>query len=170
MNLADLINQSRQTFSEFWTARNARERSMLALAALFVAFGLVYSVLIDPAMSGRKQLNRDLPVLRQQVAQLRALATQAAQLSAAPVVQPASMTREGIEAALARNGLKAQDVLLNGDFAKIQLGSASFASMLFWLDDMQRTALLSVTDADIVALPQPGKVNATITLRRAGTD
>ena len=131
---------------------------------------LAYSVLIDPALTGREQLNRDLPVLRLQVAQLRALAKQAAQLSATPAVPPAAMTQDGIETALARNGLKAQDVLLNGDFAKVQLSSASFASMLFWLDEMQRTALLSVTDADIVALPQPDKVNATLTLRRAGTD
>ena len=170
MNLADLINRSRQAFTEFWAARNERERSLLALAALVVAFGLVYSVLIDPALTGREQLNRDLPVLRQQVAQLRAMAKQAEQLSATPVVPPAAMTREGIETALARNGLKAQDVLLNGDFAKVQLNSASFASMLFWLDDMQRTTMLTVTDADIVALPKPDNVNATITLRRGGTD
>lgn len=170
MNLAGLINRSRPALSEFWEARNLRERTLLALAALVVAIGLVYSVLIDPALTGRKQLNSDLPVLRQQVAQLRALEKQAALLSATPAVPPAAMTREGIEAALARNGLKAQDVLLNGDFAKVQLSSASFASILFWLDDMQKNAQLSVTDADIVALPQPDKVNATITLRRAGTD
>ena len=170
MNLADLINRYRPAFAEFWEARNVRERTLLALAALVVAFGLAYSVLVDPALAGRKQLNSDLPVLRQQVAQLRAMAKQASLLSATPAVLPAAMTREGIEAALARNSLKAQDVLLNGDFAKIQLSSVSFANMLFWLDDMQKAALLSVTDADIVALPQPDKVNATITLRQAGTD
>jgi general secretion pathway protein M len=170
MNLADLINRFRPAISEFWEARNRRERIMLSLAVLVVAFGLVYSVLIDPALAGRKQLNRDLPVLRQQVAQLRALAKQAALLSAKPAVPPAPMTRTGIDTVLARNSLKAQDVLLNGDFAKVQFSSVSFASMLFWLDDIQKSALLSVTDADIVALPQPDKVNATITLRRAGTD
>jgi general secretion pathway protein M len=101
---------------------------------------------------------------------MRAMAKQASLLSATPAVPAAAMSREGIEAALARSGLKAQDVLLNGDFAKVQLNSASFASMLFWLDDLQKTAMLSVTDADIVALPQPDNVNATITLRRAGAD
>ncbi|MGA7595243.1 MAG: type II secretion system protein GspM [Gallionella sp.] len=170
MNLADLINRTRPALSEFWEARNARERNLLALAALVVAFGLFYSVLIHPALAGRKQLNSDLPVLRQQVAQLRELAKQASLLSAMPALPRATMTREGIEAALAHNGLKAQDVLLNGDFAKVQLSSVSFANTLFWLDDMQKTALLLVTDADIVALAQPDKVNATITLRRAGTD
>jgi general secretion pathway protein M len=170
MNLADLINRYRQAFSEFWVARNVRERSLLALAALVVAFGLAYAVLVDPALSGREQLKKSLPVLRQQVAQMRAMAKQVSLLSATHAVPAATMTRDGIEAALARNGLKAQEVLLNGDFAKIQLNSASFAGMLFWLDDLQKTAMLSVTDADIVALPQPDKVNATITLHRAGND
>ena len=40
MNLADLINRFRPAISEFWEARNRRERIMLALAALVVAFGL----------------------------------------------------------------------------------------------------------------------------------
>ena len=41
MNLADLINRYRLAFSEFWAARNARERTLLALAGLVVAFGLL---------------------------------------------------------------------------------------------------------------------------------
>lgn len=170
MNPADLLNRYRLTFTEFWSARNARERTMLAVAALAVTFGLAYAVLIGPALSGREQLNKDLPVLRQQVAQMRALSNQAALLASKPAVQPVAMSRDSIEAALARNGLKAQNVLLNGDFAKVQLSSVSFANVLYWLDDMQKTSMLSVTDANIVTLTQPDTVNATITLRQAGTD
>ena len=166
MSLADLINQSSLSFSEFWAARNARERTLLAVAALVVAFGLGYAVLIDPALTGREQLNRSLPVLRQQVAQLQALAKQAALLSEKPVAPPISMSRENIEAALARNGLKAQNVMLSGDFAKVQLSAVSFASTLYWLEDMQKTARLSATDANIVALDKPDMVNATFTLRQ----
>jgi len=170
MNLADLLSRYRLTFTEFWSARNARERTMLAVAALVVTFGLAYAVLIGPALSGREQLNKNLPVLRQQVAQMRALSNQAALLALKPAVPPVAMSRESVEAALARNGLKAQNVLLNGDFAKVQLSSVSFANLLYWLDDMQKTSRLSVTDANIVALAQPDTVNATITLRQPGTD
>ncbi len=56
--------------------------------------------------------------------------------------------------------------MLTGDFAKVQLASVSFAGTLNWLDDMQKTALLSVVDASIVALAQPDMVNATFTLRQ----
>lgn len=174
MNLAGLLNQSRQSFSEFWAARDARERVMLAVAALVVTVGMAYALLIDPALTGRDQLNKNLPVLHQQVAQLQALSKEAAALSgksastlagksAAPLT---AMSKENIEAALSRNGLKPQSVILTGDFAKVQLAAVSFAGTLNWLDDMQKTALLSVVDANIVALAQPDMVNATYTLRQ----
>jgi general secretion pathway protein M len=168
MNLANLLAQSRQSFSEFWAVRDARERAMLAMAALVVTFGLAYALLIDPALSGRGRLHKNLPVLRQQVAQMQTLAKEAAAFSANPAAPLLAMSRENIEAALARNGLKPQNVMLTGDFAKVQLTAASFAATLNWLDDMQKTALLSVVDANIVALDKPDMVNATFTLRQPG--
>jgi general secretion pathway protein M len=170
MNLTGLLNQSRQSFSEFWAVRDARERAMLAVAALVVTFGLAYALLIDPALSGRDQLNKNLPVLRQQVAQMQALSKEAATLSGKSASPLIAMSKENIEAALARNGLKPQSVMLTGDFAKVQLSAVSFAGTLNWLDDMQKTALLSVVDANIVVLAQPDMVNATFTLRQPGKD
>jgi general secretion pathway protein M len=166
MNLTNLLNQSRQSFTEFWAVRDARERTMLGMAALVVIFGLAYALLIDPAINGRDQLNKNLPVLRQQVAQLQALSKEAAALSGKSATPSIAMSKENIEAALARNGLKPQSVILTGDFAKVQLTTVSFASTLNWLDDMQKTALISVIDANIVAQAQPDMVNATMTLRQ----
>ena len=160
------MDRSSLSFSEFWAARDARERAMLAVAALVVTFGLFYALLIDPALAGRERLNKDLPVLRQQVAQMQAMAKEAAALSGKPAAPPIALSRENIEAALARNGLKPLSVMLTGDFAKVQLAAVSFSGTLNWLDDMQKTALLSVTDANIVALAQPDMVNATITLHQ----
>jgi len=170
MNLTGLLNQSRQSFSEFWAVRDARERAMLAVAALVVTVGLAYALLIDPALSGRDQLNKNLPVLRQQVAQMQALSKEAATLSGKSASPLIAMSKDNIEAALARNGLKPQSVMLTGDFAKVQLSAVSFAGTLNWLDDMQKTALLSVVDANIVVLAQPDMVNATFTLRQPGKD
>lgn len=166
MKLADLLNQPIQWFSEFWTVRNTRERMLLAMAAAIMALGLTYALLIDPALTGRDQLNKNLPVLRLQVAQLQALSKQAAALSEKPVPTVATISKENIDAALARKGLKSQNVTLTGDFAKVQLTAVSFASTLDWLSDMQKTAGLSVVDANIVALAQPDMVNVTLTLRQ----
>lgn len=166
MNPAGLLNRFSLSFAEFWAARDARERIMLAAAALVVTFGLAYALLIAPALTGRERLNKSLPMLRQQMAQMRALAQQASALSAKPVAPSIPMSKENIEAALARDGLKAQNVMLSGDFAKVQLSAVSFANTLYWLDDMQKTARLSATEANIVVLDKPDMVNATFTLSR----
>ena len=170
MNPASLLNQSRQSLSEFWMARDARERAILAAAATAAALGLFYALLIDPALTGRSQLNKNLPELRQQVALLQALSKEAAALSGKAASPAPTLSQESIKTALAGKGLKPQSVTLSGDLAKVQLASASFAGMLAWLDDMQKTARLSVVDANIVALPQPDMVNVTLTLRQSGNE
>lgn len=147
-------------------ARDARERAMLAVAAVAVALGLFYALLIDPALTGRSQLNKNLPELRQQIALLQALAKEAAALSGKAAKPVTAISEESIKTSLAGKGLKPQSVTLSGDLAKVQLASASFAGTLAWLDDMQKTARLSVVDANIVALAEPDMVNATLTLRQ----
>ncbi|MBI5430108.1 MAG: type II secretion system protein M [Nitrosomonadales bacterium] len=166
MSPTSLMTQARQSLAEFWTARDARERTMLAAAGAVIALALIHILLVDPALSGRERLNRNLPALRQQVAQLQALAKEAAALSGKPAPAMSAITREGIEAALARKGLKPQNVMLSGDLVQVKLASVSFSGTMGWLEDMQKTALLSVADANIVALPQPDLVDATLTLRQ----
>lgn len=165
MNLPSLLNQFRQSLSAFWIARDARERMMLAVAALATVLGLFYALLIGPALSGRDQLNKTLPELRQQFAQLQVLSKEAANLSGKSAATTTVMSEENIKTALAHKGLKPQSVVLAGDLAKVQLVAVSFAGTLEWLDDMQKTARLSVVDANIVALAQPDTVNATFMLR-----
>jgi general secretion pathway protein M len=143
---------------------------MLWTAALVAIMGLVYVLLIDPALAGRNQLNKDLPLMRQQVAQLQALSKEAAALSGKTIVPPATLSKEDIESALMRNGLKAKSVILTGSFVKVQLEAASFASTLIWLDDMQKTALITVAEANIVTASRPDTVNATLTLRQPSHD
>ena len=160
------MNQFRQLLSEFWAARDTRERTLLASAAAVAAFGLIYALLIGPALAGRNQLSESLPVLRQQAAQLQALSKEAVALSGKSATPAATISRGSIEAALARNGLKPQNIMLAGDIAKVQLAAVSFAGTLNWLDEMQKNTLLSVTDANIVALSQPGMIDAALTLRQ----
>lgn len=166
MKLNNLLNQSRQSFSEFWAARDAREHAMLATATVVASLGLIYVLLIAPALTGREQLGKNMLVLRQQAAQLQALSKEAAAISASSAPAMTAMSRENIEAALARKSLKPQSVALTGNLAKVQLAAVSFAATLGWLDDMQKTAGLSVVDANIVALAQADTVDVTLTLRQ----
>lgn len=166
MNLPDMLKQARITVMEFWAARAPRERTILGVGAAVVALALVQLLLVDPALSGRKKLNRDLPTLRQQLAQLQALAKEAAALSASSPAALPVISRESIEAALTRGGLTPQSVTVNGNIAQVKLSSASFSGLLNWLDEVQQDARLAVLDANIVALPQPDRVDAVLSLRQ----
>lgn len=166
MTLTRLMDRSRLSVSEFWTARDARERAMLSAAAIAVMLGLTYLILIKPALSGRERMNNDLPQLRQQVAQLQALTNEAKVLSAMPAPAVAPISRKTIEDALSHNGMKPKSVILTGDYAKVQLAAVSFASTLAWLDEIQKTAMLAVVDTSIVALAQADLVDASLTLRQ----
>jgi general secretion pathway protein M len=167
MNLTGLLDKSRLSFSEFWTARDTRERAMLSAAALAVVLGLTYLLLIEPALAGRNKMHNDLPHLRQQVAHLQALTNEAKVLSAMPAPAVAPINRKMIDDALSHNGIKPKSLIMTGDYAKVQLAAVSFASTLAWLDEMQRTAMLAVVDANIAALAQADLVDATLTLRQA---
>lgn len=166
MSMSNLLGRSRLSCSAFWAARNTRERTMLSAAAGVVACALIYALLVAPALTGREQLGKHLPLLREQLAQLQALSQQAGMLSGKRVMPTAAITRESIETALARHGLKAQSIVLTGDSAKVQLAAAPFSGMLAWLDDAQISARLYVIDANIVALAQTDQADVTLTLRQ----
>lgn len=170
MNLSGLFGQSGQSLAKFWAARDARAHTLISAVAVAVALGLYYALLISPALTGRAQLNKNLPELRQQVAQLRALAQDAAAFSGQSAPPPAAISEESIKAALAHKGLKPQSVALDGGLVKVQFTDASFAATLEWLGDMQKTVRLSVVEANIVALAQPDRVNAALTLRQQGNE
>jgi general secretion pathway protein M len=157
----------KNTVSSFWAERNRRERSMLIAALAVIVVGLFYILLIDPALSGRKELAQRVPVLRQQAAEVQAMAREASGLAGKAAAAPAViLTRESLEASLTRKGLNPQSVALTGDNANVQLNAASFAGIVDWLDEMRRTARVSVVDAHIETQAQPDIVNATLTLRQ----
>jgi general secretion pathway protein M len=153
--------------SDFWSARNHRERVLLAIGSAVVVLGLLYGVAFAPAMSGREQLARTLPQMRQQVAQMQAMASEANSLSANKSAAASTpMSRESLEASLEQKGLKAQSVALTGDTARLTLPTASFSGLLEWVDENQKSSGIQLVDANIVALSQPDMVSATLTLRQ----
>ena len=166
MNLTSTLQLFKHSFLEFWTMRDARERALLTVAAAVIVLGLTYALLFAPALASREQLNKNLPLLRQQAAQLQALAKEAALLSAKPTTPSAVLSKESMTAALTRNNLKPQNLMLSGDQAEVQLSAASFAAILTWLDEMQKTARLAVIEANFVTLDQPDTVNAKLILRQ----
>jgi general secretion pathway protein M len=166
MSFASLISQWRARALAYWVARTDQERKFLTIGAVVGLLALVYLLFVAPALEGRAQLRRSLPQLRQQAAQLQALAQEATELNAQPVPQVTPMTREALAASMATRGLTAQSLSMTGEYAKLQINGASFANLVMWLDAQRRESRIAVQDAVITALPTPGQVDANLTLHQ----
>lgn len=166
MSGVGILSELKESIAAFWVERNARERMVLAAGATLVMLGLIYAVLLGPALSGRVQLDKNLPPLRQQAADMQAMAKDAAQLAGISAPPHAVVTKESVETLLASKGLKSPTVAVSGDVVRLQLPSASFAGLLDALDELRKTAGLGVLEANIVALAQVDTVSANLTLRQ----
>lgn len=165
MNAATKLGGLRQSGMQFWQERNSRERLMLGIGLVVIVFALFYLLLIDPALSGRQELAKRLPVLRQQVAEVQQLARQVPEQSEAAAAPP-PMTRESLEAMLNAKGLQAKSVAVTGELAKVQFAAAPFSGIVSWLDDLRATARVTVVDAAITSQDKIDTVDATLTLRQ----
>ena len=163
---AGVMQSWRQRWSAYWEARTSRERMMLAAAFAVVAFGLLYWLLVDSALSGRDRLEKRLPQMRQQVAMMQGLSREAAALSGKAVAPSAAVTKQGIEVSLAGRALRVQTVAVTDGMVRLRLPAVAFSGLAGWLDEAQKSMRLTVVEATVVALDQPGMVDATLTLRQ----
>jgi general secretion pathway protein M len=165
-NQIDTIKGWRTGAAAFWGARTEQERRFRAVGGAVVGLGLVYGLLIDPALSGRERLRRELPVLRQEAAELQALATQASQLAGQQAPPVAALTRDALNAVLASRGLTPQNLVATGEYFKIEFKGVPFAGLISWLDDARRENRIVVQDGSVTAQDTAGMVDATLTLRQ----
>lgn len=166
MSAASNIAQAKERLAVLWLARTEQERKFLAVGAAVAALALVYALFIGPALAGRAQLTKDLPQLRQQAAQLRAMALEAAELAGQPVLQVTPMTRESLSASLAARSINPQSLAMTGEYARLQLTGVSFANLVSWLDAQRREHRIALQDAAFTAQSPAGQVDATLTLHQ----
>jgi general secretion pathway protein M len=166
MNLAGTIGQLRERALAYWMARTEQERKYLAVGAAVVLLALAYVVLVAPALEGRAGLQRSLPQLRQQAAQLQAMSAEATALQGQAVPQVAPMTRETLTSSLTARGITPQSLAMTGEYAKLQLTNVSFANLVDWLDAQRRENRVAVQEAAVTGLATAGQVDASLTLHQ----
>jgi general secretion pathway protein M len=172
MSAVSSIAQLRERLTVAWLARTDQERKMLAIGGAVAALALVYALFVAPAVSGRAQLEKTLPQMRQDAAQMRSLALEAGELARQPALQVAPMTRDSLAASLATLSVTPVSLSVTGDTARLQLAGVPFANLVGWLDAQRREGRISVQEAAITAQGAAGQVDATLTLRQdagAGT-
>lgn len=162
-----LVAARRQALQAFWAERTAQERKLLTIGGIVAGLALVYAVGFEPAWNGRIELQKSLPELRQNAAQLQALAREAGELSRQAPVQVAPMSRDSVDASLKARGLSAQSLSMTGEYARVQLNSVPFANVMLWLDGLRREGRIAVQEAKITAQSKAGLVDATLTLHQS---
>ena len=166
MSFATTIAQYRERANALWLARTEQERRYLAVGGTVVLLALLYLLLVEPAVSGRAQLRRSLPQLRQQAAELQAMAQEANNLAHAPTAPVTPLTRDALTASLSGRGLTPQSLSMTGEYIKFQLNNVSFANLTAWLDEQRRANRVLVQDAVVTAQPTAGQVDANLTLHQ----
>jgi len=166
MKLGTTFGGARERATAYWIARTEQERRYLAAGFGAVLMALVYMGLIEPAVEGRAQLQRSLPALRQQAAQLASMADQARALAGQPPVPVTPMTRETLMASLTARGITPASLTLTGEFARLQVTGVSFANLVAWLDAQRRENRIAVQEGTFSAQDPAGQVDANLTLRQ----
>lgn len=161
-----MLGALKEQFEHFWMARVQRERNMLIICALFILAAIIYGFFVSPALSGRAQLRKDLPVLNQQLAQINDLSQQQSKLNGSLSELVTPVARDQLDESLTRRGIKAQTISVTDDVIRVQIPSAAYANLMEWLVEMQKASRLTVEEAKLVALLENGQVSATLTLKQ----
>ncbi|HEU4621720.1 MAG TPA: type II secretion system protein GspM [Burkholderiaceae bacterium] len=141
-----------------WHAMETRERRLVAIALAVVAGAIVYLVAIEPALNGRAKLQRELPKLRSEAAELAGIASVASQR---PVSRrPANETelRRAIEAALGPLASKAT-VTTSGTSVVVKFERLAYPAVASWASRIVRETGARIESAKVTPSSEPERAD-----------
>ena len=163
--LTQITMSTRQRIAAAWQGLVPRERRLLMLGSASLVVLICWFWVIDPAIKTRKKMQQQLPELRAQSAQLRALALEVADLPpAAPIAQ--ALSREELERSLMDAGLKAEQITLTDGKFMLSFSDVPFSTLTDYLQKAQREQQLTVTEATMSARDRLDRVDAKLSLQR----
>ncbi len=165
MNNSLIATNARQRIITAWQDLTLRERRLLILGGAALAVMLCWWWVMDPAIKTRKKIQQQLPELRAQSLQLRALAQEMTNLPPAAPLVP-SVSRQELERLLMDSGLKAQQITLSESTFTLSFSDVSFSALTEYLQKAQREQQWIVTDAMITARDRIDRVDAKLSLQR----
>ena len=148
-------------FDAWWQARLPRERVLLSILAGVAALALLVGGLVRPIIAARADARADIRGYETLMARVRAAGT----LSGTPAPALATGTPEAsIQAAAGRAGIVANVVAADGGW-RASVADGGYDAVVRWIDDVARTAGLSVHSVSLVRGAAPGRVAASVEFR-----
>ena len=132
---------------EAWRARAPRERLALGVMAGVLVFGLLWLVLVQPALRTLREAPAQIERLEGQLQQMRMLAAEAQALRGVAAVSAGQATT-ALRAATERLGDKGRLSLL-GDRATLTLNGASPEALRGWLIEARSAARVRPLEAQL---------------------
>lgn len=154
-----------------WNALAARERWLLALAALVILALFLDQLAISPALRGITRLQRELPQRRVQLARIDAMSDQFSQLAAKAAAPSATPLRGELERAIKASGISAE-LLPGGDGTaqELRVSSIQVTRLLVWIADTQRDLRVRASSLEIERTKTPEMVSARMRFERPAVD
>ncbi|HSW07120.1 type II secretion system protein GspM [Aquabacterium sp.] len=143
---------ARNTLAAAWAARNARERSMLLLAAAVLGLYLLWALALAPALATVRSAPAKLDALDGQLQQMQRLAAEATELRATPPVPP-EQSQVVLSAAAARLGDKAK-LTLQGPRATLTVTGMPAEELTAWIAEVRVGARARVIEGQLNRTPQ----------------
>lgn len=132
---------------DFWKQRSARERIALGGAVAVLVLGLVWLVLLAPALRTLREAPATLDRLDVQFQQMQRLSSEARELKSTPPVSVAQSVA-ALRAASDRLGDRAR-MSVQGDRATLTLNGVSTERLRQWLAEARSGARSRVVDAQL---------------------
>lgn len=148
--------------SQWWEARNRRERLLLLVLLAVAGVWLISAAVWQPLQSARLRLGDQI------ARQDRALSVlQSQPISAEPLTEPDDRPLANvITDSVAAFQLTIRRLEPEGPRVRVVLEDAAFDAVILWLDAVQRDKGLRVSMIEMSRRPAPGVVNVELALER----
>ncbi|GGP18438.1 type II secretion system protein GspM [Silvimonas iriomotensis] len=157
------MNQYIARAQQFWLGRNARERAMLSACAALIVFAILYTGLWQPLVTQRAQLDKRVPQLQSQLAQMQ---HDLQLLKGGVTVARTDDLRQAVSSSLQQHGIKADLQALPDNKIRIDAPQADFTHVLDLLGALPRETGAHVVNFDANGAQNDGVVHFSAVVQR----
>ncbi|HXV07754.1 MAG TPA: type II secretion system protein GspM [Burkholderiales bacterium] len=150
----------------YWLGLSRRERTLSGAGIGIVLCAAAFLVAVEPAWKTQARLRTELPELREQAAELAALAQEAERLREHLEARPGTAElKDAIGQSLSRAGLEAASVAVVGEGQwTVRAQAVPAGQWLGWLEQVARELRLRVGSARIARGDAVGLIDVEVTL------